>query len=165
MSNIFGPYLCLHTELIGKAFLVLQQPALRVLQLLHLYFPVLHHRQRGRALLLSLLPSLPFPLNGSCPGGPANSGTWDKDPHCLHLCAGLSTHLAQVEHAKRLGRSSWSRMGIFWAAFWTSHLQEGKCRWTRWHRICVYLQDDWRFFSFHAIASTSDRHFGRICMI
>lgn len=118
----FGPYLCLHTELIGKTFLVLQQPAFRVLQLLQLSSPVLHQRQRGRALLLSMLSSLPFALRRSCAGAPANSSTWDDDSYSLHLCAGLSTHLAQVEHPERLGGGRGSGMGGFGAMFWASDL-------------------------------------------
>lgn len=152
-----GPYFCLHTELVGKALFVLQQPAFRVLQLLQLSSPALHQRQRGRTLLLSLS----FPLSRSCTFTSTNSRTRDYDPHGLDLCAGLSTHFAQVENPKRLGCRGGRRMGRFWAVFGACHLQEGNWRRTSWQYVCGYLQDCWRFFSFHAITSTSDEHMGR----
>lgn len=105
---LLDPYLCLHTELIAQPFLVLEKPTFRVLQLLHLSFPVLTRRQWGRAPALSLLPSFPFSLHRYGATAPANSSTRNNNPHGLDFCAGFSTHLAQMQNPKGLWGSTWS---------------------------------------------------------
>lgn len=158
------PYLCLHTELIAQAFLVLEKPTFRVLQLLHLSFPVLPHRQWGRAPTLSLLPSFPLSLHRCGATATADSSTRNNNPHCFHLCAGFSTHLAQMQNPKGLWGSTGSWMNTFWAVCWTSNLQGWRYIWASWCGVCICLHNSWCFFSFHAIASTSDWHCSRTCI-
>lgn len=91
----------LDAQLVGQALFILQQAALRVLQLLQ-GAPEVQRLRRGRALVPVLRgPSVVGVRRRA--GAPADGGPGNHDPHGLQLRAGVPAHLAQVQDSRRRG--------------------------------------------------------------